>query len=247
MLIIERAADMRSHAGQCPSQAVLTIRKTTGPIDTALREAQEETGLEPSGVVPVAALPPDVVAAVGIRWQTPVLGWWREPSPISAMDPAEVADVHRVAISDLVAPANRVKVSHPSGYIGAGFEVDGMLVWGFTGLLLDRLFALAGGSCPGKTPRAPSRLMMGGGRRRAGEVTMNFIDLIVLAAVILFAWSGWRKWICCGASVVHRIPRRWPRWCVPGAAGARSAPHRRDVRPRHHRTARHQVTRSQDN
>lgn len=147
VLIIERAADMRSHAGQPAFPGGAHDPEDNGPIDTALREAQEETGLEPSGVVPVAALPQMWLPPSGFV-VTPVLGWWREPSPISAMDPAEVADVHRVAISDLVAPANRVKVSHPSGYIGAGFEVDGMLVWGFTGLLLDRLFALAGWELP---------------------------------------------------------------------------------------------------
>jgi hypothetical protein len=37
-----------------------------------------------------------------------------------------------------------VSVRHPSGYIGPGFTVRGMLVWGFTALLLDRILALAG-------------------------------------------------------------------------------------------------------
>lgn len=142
VLIIERAADMRSHAGQPAFPGGAHDQVDDGPIATALREAQEETGLEPSGVTPVAMLPQMWLPPSGFV-VTPVLGWWHQPSPVEAADPAEVAAVHRVAIADLVNPQNRVKVSHPSGYVGAGFEVDGMLVWGFTGLLLDRLLSLA--------------------------------------------------------------------------------------------------------
>lgn len=147
VLLIERAADMRSHAGQPAFPGGAADPGDNGPISTALREAQEETGLDPAGVTPVAALPQMWLPPSGFV-VTPVLGWWRETSEIAAADPAEVADVHRVAIADLVNPANRVKVSHPSGYVGSGFEVSGMLVWGFTGLLLDRLLDMAGWSLP---------------------------------------------------------------------------------------------------
>jgi hypothetical protein len=75
---------------------------------------------------------------------TPVLAWWERPSPVWVVDPGEVARVARVPLADLVDPANRVSVAHPSGFVGPGFEVHGMLVWGFTAGLLDRLLALAG-------------------------------------------------------------------------------------------------------
>ena len=55
-----------------------------------------------------------------------------------------MASVHRVPIADLADPANRVRVQHPSGYVGPGFEVAGLLVWGFTGGLLERLLTLGG-------------------------------------------------------------------------------------------------------
>ena len=74
---------------------------------------------------------------------TPVLGYWCRPVPVQAMDPAEVQSVHRVHIAELADPAHRCRVLHPSGFIGPAFEVQGLLVWGFTaGLisgLLDRL------------------------------------------------------------------------------------------------------------
>ncbi|NQU36004.1 MAG: CoA pyrophosphatase [Actinobacteria bacterium] len=147
VLLIQRALDMRSHAGQPAFPGGAQDPTDAGPIATALREAQEETLLDPAGVVPVATLPQMWIRPSGFV-VTPVLGWWKEPSPVSAGDPAEVASVHRVPIPRLVEPNNRVQVSHPAGYIGSGFEVDDMLVWGFTGMLLDRLIALAGWERP---------------------------------------------------------------------------------------------------
>jgi 8-oxo-dGTP pyrophosphatase MutT (NUDIX family) len=147
ILLIERAADMRSHAGQPAFPGGAEDPEDDGPIATALREALEETGLDPAGVVPVATLPQMWLPPSGFV-VTPVLGWWKSPSPVRAADPAEVAAVHRVPLADFVKPENRVQVSHPSGFTGPGFLVSGMLVWGFTAMLLDRLFALAGWEQP---------------------------------------------------------------------------------------------------
>ncbi len=147
VLLIQRASDMRSHAGQPAFPGGALDPGDDGPVAAALREAQEETGLNPAGVqviheLPQLWLPPSNYVV------TPVLAYWREPSPVAAIDPAEVESVHRVAIADLTDPGNRVKVRHPSGYIGNGFEVAGMLVWGFTAGLLDRIIQLAGWERP---------------------------------------------------------------------------------------------------
>lgn len=142
VLIIERAHDMRSHAGQPAFPGGAVDPEDDGPVAAALREAAEETGLDPDGVDVLAALPPLWLPPSGFE-VTPVLGWWREPSPVSIGDPREVASVHRVSLDELLDPANRLSVRHPSGYVGPAFEVRGLLVWGFTGGLLSRLFALA--------------------------------------------------------------------------------------------------------
>lgn len=143
VLLIERAADMRSHAGQTAFPGGAHELTDTDLVATALRESWEETGLLPEGVTVVASLPEMWLPPSGFV-VTPVLGYWHAPSPVRAADPAEVAAVHRIAVAQLVDPGNRVRVTHPSGYTGPGFQVAGMLVWGFTGMLLDRLIAIAG-------------------------------------------------------------------------------------------------------
>lgn len=147
LLIIERAHDMRSHAGQPAFPGGALEAGDAGPIDAAVREAQEETGLVPSGVEPFALLP-DLWVPVSDFVVTPVVAWWRDPSPVAAADPTEVASVHRVPIAQLVDPERRMRVQHPSGYVGLGFDVAGLRVWGFTAGLIAGLLDLAGWSVP---------------------------------------------------------------------------------------------------
>jgi len=147
VLLIERAADMRSHAGQPAFPGGGVDPEDDGPVAAALREAQEETGLEPAGVT-VARVLPDLWLPPSGYTVTPVIGYWSVPAPVWAADPREVARAERIPLAHLVDPANRVTVVHPSGYRGPGFQVADMLVWGFTAGLLDRLLDLAGWSQP---------------------------------------------------------------------------------------------------
>lgn len=147
VLLIERAHDMRSHAGQPAFPGGAVDPGDADAIDAALREAVEETGLDPSGVE-VFGMLPDLWVPVSGFVVTPVLGWWRQPSPVSAVDVVEVASVHRVPIAELIDPAHRCRVRHPSGYVGFGFEVRDLLVWGFTAGLLNGVLDLGGWSVP---------------------------------------------------------------------------------------------------
>lgn len=47
-------------------------------------------------------------------------------------------------MATLTDPGRRFEVRHPSGFVGPAWDVEGLLVWGFTGGLLDRLLDLAG-------------------------------------------------------------------------------------------------------
>jgi 8-oxo-dGTP pyrophosphatase MutT (NUDIX family) len=147
VLLQLRSADMRSHAGQPAFPGGRIDPTDDGPIAAALREAQEETGLDPAGVEVLGSLPELWLGPSG-SVVTPVIGWWRVPSDVRAVDPAESEAVARVPIADLVDPANRVMVTHPSGYEAPGFKVADMLVWGFTAGVLTWLLTLAGWDRP---------------------------------------------------------------------------------------------------
>jgi 8-oxo-dGTP pyrophosphatase MutT (NUDIX family) len=147
LLVIERAHTMRSHAGQPAFPGGAVEAGDDGAVAAALREADEEVGLVADGVTVFATLP-DLYVPVSGFVVTPVLGWWHTPSPVYVKDPSEVASVHRVALAELIDPANRYRVRHPSGYVGNGFAVRDLLIWGFTAGIISGILDLAGWSVP---------------------------------------------------------------------------------------------------
>jgi 8-oxo-dGTP pyrophosphatase MutT (NUDIX family) len=152
LLLMERASSLRSHAGQ-PSFPGGALDPGDGdphgdgPVRAALREAEEETGLDPSGVQVFGVLPA-LYIPVSDFVVTPVLGWWREPSPVAPVDPAETARVFTASVADLADPDRRGTTVHPSGWRGPAFVVGPALVWGFTAGLIDRLLHHAGWERP---------------------------------------------------------------------------------------------------
>ena len=147
VLYIERAATLRSHAGQPAFPGGAQDEDDDGPVAAALREAEEEVGLDPAGVEVIGSLPDLFLPPSGFV-VTPVIAWWRDPHDVHPVDEGEVAAVARVPLAELADPANRLRVTHPSGFLGPAFEVGGMLVWGFTAGLTDRLLALGGWERP---------------------------------------------------------------------------------------------------
>lgn len=166
VLLTERAHHMRSHPGQVSFPGGGLDPGDASPQAAALREAQEETGLDPAGVdvfgtLPQLWLPPSNFAV------TPVLGWWERESAVSVVDPDEVESVHRTPIAELIDPAHRITVTHPSGYRSPGFLIgDGkdLILWGFTAGILSRLFDFIGWAQPwdASVERALPGHMLGG-------------------------------------------------------------------------------------
>jgi hypothetical protein len=95
----------------------------------------------------LAVLPELFISRSGFR-VTPVLAWWREPSPMRTAGDGEITSAVRCSLADLADPANRVMIRHPSGIAGPAFRLHGMLVWGFTAALVDRLLELGGWERP---------------------------------------------------------------------------------------------------
>ena len=147
LLVLQRAATMRNHAGQPAFPGGGTDPEDADAAATALREANEEVGLDPAGVE-VLGLLPELYIPVSSFVVTPVLAWWRHPHPVHPCQPAEVAEVARLPISELVDPGNRIRVRHRSGWIGPAFQVRGLLVWGFTAGVISTLLDIGGWSRP---------------------------------------------------------------------------------------------------
>jgi 8-oxo-dGTP pyrophosphatase MutT (NUDIX family) len=143
ILLIQRSNKGRIHAGQPAFPGGGVDAEDDGPIGAALREAEEETGLQPAGVRVVGTMPELYVWRSDNR-VTPVLAWWQEPCAVHAASPDEVDSVERVPVAELVDPANRVMLRHPSGFAGPAFRVRGLLVWGFTAGVLDGVLTTAG-------------------------------------------------------------------------------------------------------
>jgi 8-oxo-dGTP pyrophosphatase MutT (NUDIX family) len=151
LLFTQRSQGLRLHAGQ-PAFPGGSVDAGEGPVAAALREAAEEVGLDPDGVDVVGTLPEVYIDRTGFR-VVPVLGWWRQPSAVAPVDAGEVAAVERVGVAELADPAVRLMVRVPDGRTTPAFRVRGMLIWGFTAALVDRLLALAGWEKPWDTAR----------------------------------------------------------------------------------------------
>lgn len=154
VLLLSRASTLRSHAGQVAFPGGRVDPGDDGAVGAALREAREETDLDPAGVEVLGVLE-DIPLVYSQHLVTPVLAWWRHPSPVRVVDEAESADVFRAPVADLLDPANRGStVIRRDGQVwrGPGFLVpspDGdHLVWGFTGMVLDGLFDRLGWTEP---------------------------------------------------------------------------------------------------
>ena len=147
VVLIERARGEGSHSGQPAFPGGVVESFDVDAAAAALREAREETGLDPAGVRIFGSLP-DLWVPVSGFVVSPVLGYRDMPEQLGVQDPAEVSRVEHVAIDALVTPRNRVTVVHSSGFRSPGFHVHDMLVWGFTAGVLDALLRHAGWEQP---------------------------------------------------------------------------------------------------
>jgi 8-oxo-dGTP pyrophosphatase MutT (NUDIX family) len=151
LLLTRRGAAMRTHAGQISFPGGGADPADANAAGTALREAHEEVGLDPAtveiiGTLPTLWLPPSNFAV------SPVLAYWRTPEPLVSTSEHEVVEVLHQSIRELLDPANRFSVAHPSGWVGPAFEVGAAVpLWGFTAGIVARLFEVVGWDEPWDT------------------------------------------------------------------------------------------------
>ncbi|MEO7069447.1 MAG: CoA pyrophosphatase [Nostocoides sp.] len=147
VVLTERSARLRSHAGQVSFPGGGIDPGDDGPVGAALRESEEEIGLVRSSVEVVTTMP-SLYLSPSSNSVAPVVGWWNTPGPIGVVDPNEVAKVARVPLADLLDADHRFTVVGPTGFSAPGFEASGIFVWGFTAMLLNGLFEAAGLTLP---------------------------------------------------------------------------------------------------
>ncbi len=180
VLLTERAHQMRSHPGQVSFPGG-SIDPGETAVAAALREAQEETGLDPAGVgvfgaLPQLWLPPSNFSV------TPVLGWWREPSPVHVVDPGEVHAIHLVPLADLLRADHRIQVRAPSGWVSPAYLIGparDVILWGFTAGVLTRLFDYLGWAAPWEDYEVrdlPAYMLQGGPRTAAAPAATTVAE-----------------------------------------------------------------------
>lgn len=147
IVLTRRPATMRHHAGQVALPGGRAEPGDRDVVATALREASEEVGLDPTTVKVAGRLQPFHVA-VSSSDVTAVVATWDGAGELGVVDPGEVASVHRVALSVLADPAVRVRSRFPTGQLGPAFALPDLFVWGFTGHLLDQIISLGGWQQP---------------------------------------------------------------------------------------------------
>jgi 8-oxo-dGTP pyrophosphatase MutT (NUDIX family) len=103
ILLTLRTAHLRDHAGQVSFPGGRCDPIDATPIDTALREAHEEVGIDPAQVDVLGCLP-DYVTGTGFR-VTPVVGLVQPPLDLR-LDDFEVADVFEPPLEFLLDSAN---------------------------------------------------------------------------------------------------------------------------------------------
>ena len=146
VVLTHRATTLRKHAGQMAFPGGRVDPEDVDEVDTALREAEEETGLNRETVTPVRVLDSIDISRTGFA-VNPVLAYWHAPHPLRVVDPGETESVLNVPISHLTNPDNRMMLGY-HGWTGPAFKVGDFVVWGFTGGVLSYLLDVAGWSEP---------------------------------------------------------------------------------------------------
>ncbi len=155
LLLTRRTADLPTHAGQVAFPGGLVEAGEEDPIETALREAEEEIGLPP-GAVEVLGLLDDFPTLSDTIAVTPVAGVLRRVPPLVARE-AEVARIFDIPIADLL---QRDRWTSRQEARGGGLRLvhyflhEGETLWGLSARIVLHLLEVGAPGYPVPPPPA---------------------------------------------------------------------------------------------
>lgn len=144
LIMIKRPMTMPTHAGHVAFPGGRPDPLDDGPVDTALREAKEEVGIDPTTVQLLGFLP--VVDTVQYRRPVvPVVGML-EGVPELHPSEREVDRVFRAPIDELRDEKSwRCETWH--GHAVWFYDLEGDVLWGATAWMVRELLGLPSASC----------------------------------------------------------------------------------------------------
>ncbi|WP_198469512.1 NUDIX hydrolase [Acetomicrobium sp. S15 = DSM 107314] len=139
VILVKRPDNLRVHGGEISFPGGGVEDEDLSPVDTALREAEEELGLPRHCVVPLSLMPVEHTYASSYAVY-PVLGWIEgvkefRPSPEEVVE-VIFLDLDRLDIEPKIERAirNGVEISYPVYDLPKG-----MRIWGVTARILWRI------------------------------------------------------------------------------------------------------------
>jgi len=144
LAFIRRASTLRAHSGEIAFPGGATEVIDASAIGTALREAQEEIGLDPSRVEVLGIMPP-VFTVVSNFLITPVVGYLPEGPGILRLQMSEVAEIILLPLQGLADPA----IYHTEQWVRDGvrhtvyfYDYGSYRIWGATARMLNTLLEM---------------------------------------------------------------------------------------------------------
>ncbi len=163
LVLVRRPHSMRNHAGQVGLPGGAVDPEDPDGVAAALREANEEIGLDPAGVRVLGTLDRSYISVSNFD-VLPVVGLWDGRAPLRP-NPAEVAGILRPTLRQLADPSSHGTVplerlvgsarlrGRARDLASPVFWVDGVMVWGFTAGLLAEFLRSLGLDAPPLAPQ----------------------------------------------------------------------------------------------
>ncbi|RYY80661.1 MAG: CoA pyrophosphatase [Moraxellaceae bacterium] len=139
VLLTRRASHMRHHAGEVSFPGGRREDGDTSNIVVALREAFEETGLNPFQVELLGELPSQ--RSKSGMWVKPIIGLI-PPNPVLIPQPEEIERIFYVELMQMIKaqPLPYPIQLNQQQYYMPSFQLDNEIIWGLTARILVSLF-----------------------------------------------------------------------------------------------------------